>query len=61
MASSVLSAPMASVGIPREVKADEQRVALTPDAVRDLISRGLEVRVETGAGAGAGGASGAGG
>ena len=54
MASSVLSAPMASVGIPREVKADEQRVALTPDAVRDLISRGLEVRVETGAGAGAG-------
>ena len=54
MASSVLSAPMASIGIPREVKADEQRVALTPDAVRDLISRGLEVRVETGAGAGAG-------
>ena len=54
MASSVLSAPMASVGIPREVKADEQRVALTPDAVRDLMSRGLEVRVETGAGAGAG-------
>ena len=54
MAASVLSAPMASVGIPREIKADEQRVALTPDAARELISRGLEVRVESGAGSGAG-------
>ena len=54
MAASMLSAPMATVGIPREIKADERRVALTPDAARELISRGLEVRVETGAGAGAG-------
>mgnify|MGYP006263473389 CR=1 FL=1 len=32
MAASVLTAPMASIGVPKEVKADEQRVALTPDA-----------------------------
>ena len=54
MAASGLSAPMASIGIPREIKADERRVAITPDAARELISRGLEVRVERGAGAGAG-------
>ena len=54
MAASVLTAPMASIGVPKEIKADEQRVALTPDAVRDLASHGLEVRLESGAGAGAG-------
>ena len=54
MAASVLSAPMASIGVPKEIKLDEQRVALTPDAVRELMSQGLEVRIETGAGAGAG-------
>ncbi|QNI95368.1 alanine dehydrogenase [Synechococcus sp. A15-127] len=54
MATSVLTAPMASIGVPKEIKADEQRVALTPDAVRDLASHGLEVRIESGAGAGAG-------
>ena len=54
MAASVLTAPMASIGVPKEIKADEQRVALTPDAVRELISQGLEVRIEAGAGAGAG-------
>ena len=54
MAASVLSAPMASIGVPKEIKLDEQRVALTPDAVRELVSQGLEVRIETGAGTGAG-------
>ena len=54
MAASVLTAPMASIGVPKEIKADEQRVALTPDAVRELASHGLEVRIESGAGAGAG-------
>ena len=54
MAASVLTAPMASIGVPREIKADEQRVALTPDGVRELVSQGLEVRIETGAGDGAG-------
>ena len=54
MAASVLTAPMASIGVPKEIKADEQRVALTPDAVQDLASHGLEVHIESGAGAGAG-------
>jgi len=47
-------APIASIGVPREIKPDEQRVALTPDAVRELVGHGLVVRVEQGAGAGAG-------
>ena len=54
MAASVLTAPMASIGVPKEIKVDEQRVALTPDAVRELASHGLEVRIESEAGAGAG-------
>ena len=54
MAHSVLTAPMASIGVPTEIKADEQRVALTPDAVRELVTHGLEVRIQHGAGAGAG-------
>ena len=54
MAASVLTAPMASIGVPKEIKADEQRVALTPDAVRELVSQGLEVRIESQAGDGAG-------
>ncbi len=45
---------IASIGIPREIKRDEQRVALTPDGVRELTLMGLEVWVETGAGSGAG-------
>lgn len=45
---------MGSIGVPREIKADEQRVALTPDAVRELVSQGLEVRIEASAGDGAG-------
>ncbi|EDY39815.1 alanine dehydrogenase [Cyanobium sp. PCC 7001] len=49
-----LTAPMASIGVPREIKRDERRVALTPDGVRELVSQGMEVRVEAGAGLGAG-------
>jgi alanine dehydrogenase len=49
-----LASPMASIGVPREIKRDEQRVALTPDGVRELVSQGIEVRVQTGAGEGAG-------
>jgi alanine dehydrogenase len=47
-------APIASIGVPTEIKRDEQRVALTPDGVRELVSHGFAVRVQTGAGAGAG-------
>jgi alanine dehydrogenase len=45
---------MASIGVPKEIKRDEQRVALTPDGVQELVSQGMEVRIETGAGLGAG-------
>lgn len=54
MVHSVLTAPMATIGVPSEIKVDEQRVALTPDAVRELVTQGLEVRVQSGAGSGAG-------
>jgi alanine dehydrogenase len=52
--SGSLAAPMASIGVPTEIKRDERRVALTPDAVRELVNQGMEVRVEEGAGLGAG-------
>ena len=54
MAQSVLTAPMATIGVPKEIKVDEQRVALTPDAVKELVTNGLEVRIQSGAGSGAG-------
>ncbi|MCU0310746.1 MAG: alanine dehydrogenase [Acidimicrobiales bacterium] len=38
------------VGVPRERKAEEHRVALTPDGVRELSQHGVEVLVEAGAG-----------
>ena len=38
--------------MPREIKADEYRVALTPAGARELVQRGHEVLVETGAGDG---------
>lgn len=40
------------VGVPREVKEDEYRVALTPAGVMTLRSKGHQVLVETGAGEG---------
>ncbi len=49
-----LTAPMASIGVPAEIKRDEQRVALTPDAACDLVNQGMEVRIQAGAGLGAG-------
>lgn len=42
------------IGVPREIKEQEERVALTPSAAWQLIKRGHEVLVESGAGAGAG-------
>jgi alanine dehydrogenase len=44
---------MLTVGVPTEVKADERRVAVTPDGVRELEANGVEVLVQAGAGAGA--------
>lgn len=40
------------VGVPKEVKDDEYRVALTPAGVRELTAAGHTVWVEQGAGAG---------
>jgi alanine dehydrogenase len=42
------------IGVPKEIKEDEYRVALLPSAAYQLIKRGHQVLVETGAGAGAG-------
>ena len=40
------------VGVPKEIKADENRVALTPSGAAALIAHGHEVIVERGAGRG---------
>ena len=42
------------VAVPREITAGERRVALVPDAVKQLRSKGIDVVVERGAGADAG-------
>ena len=42
------------VGVPREVKDNESRVALTPAGVAELVHHGHEVLVERGAGVGSG-------
>ncbi|NLY29831.1 MAG: alanine dehydrogenase [Firmicutes bacterium] len=42
------------IGVPREIKDNENRVALTPAGVEELTSRGHQVMVETGAGSGSG-------
>ena len=40
------------VGVPREIKTEEYRVAITPVGVRELVAHGHRVVVEAGAGAG---------
>ena len=40
------------VGIPKEVKNNEYRVAITPSGVHELVRNGHEVHIETGAGIG---------
>ncbi|MFM2182797.1 MAG: alanine dehydrogenase [Actinomycetota bacterium] len=42
-----------TVGVPREIKTQEYRVAMTPDGVREFERLGIDVFVETGAGEGA--------
>ena len=39
-----------TVGVPKEIKTAEHRVAMTPDGVRELERNGVEVFVEAGAG-----------
>ncbi|MEN3941158.1 alanine dehydrogenase [Prosthecobacter sp. SYSU 5D2] len=43
-----------NIGVPKEIKEQENRVALTPSAAYQLIKRGHQVFVETNAGNGAG-------
>src|SRR6059058_580379 len=40
------------IGVAKEIKTDEYRVALTPAGARELVERGHDVTVETGAGDG---------
>ena len=40
------------IGVPKEIKKDEYRVALTPAGVRELTSAGHQVLIEQGAGVG---------
>ena len=40
------------IGVAKEIKTDEYRVALTPAGARELVQRGHEVTIETGAGEG---------
>ena len=42
------------IGIPREIKAEEFRVGLTPEGARELNSEGHQILIETGAGEGSG-------
>jgi alanine dehydrogenase len=41
-----------TIGVPREVKNHEYRVAITPSGAHELVSRGHEVLIESGAGLG---------
>jgi alanine dehydrogenase len=45
---------MTRIGVPKEIKPDEHRVALTPSGALELNNRGHRVLVEQGAGAGSG-------
>ena len=47
------------IGVAKEIKPDEYRVALTPAGALELVQRGHEVLVEAGAGAGSAFADGA--
>ncbi|MHC4875541.1 MAG: alanine dehydrogenase [Planctomycetota bacterium] len=45
---------MATVGVPREIKQDEYRVAMLPVGVEELTRRGHRVLIQSGAGIGSG-------
>lgn len=49
----IVKKDISTVGVPREIKLSEGRVALTPDGVREFHRRGIAVHVETNAGQGA--------
>ena len=43
---------MTAIGVPREIKEDEYRVAITPAGVREMVEHGHRVLIEAGAGEG---------
>lgn len=45
-----MKTPM-SVGVPKEVKKGEHRVAITPDGVHEFVAKGINVLIESDAGA----------
>src|SRR5213078_3092679 len=47
-----LPGPCMKIGVAKEIKTDEYRVALTPAGARELVQRGHDVIVETAAGDG---------
>src|SRR5213079_2676986 len=47
-----LPGPCMKIGVPKEIKTDEYRVALTPAGARELVQRGHDVTLESGAGEG---------
>ena len=51
--TTTIGSGIRTVGVPREIKESEGRVALTPDGVRELERLGINVFVETNAGDGA--------
>ncbi len=42
------------IGCPTEIKPQEFRVGMTPDAAREAVNHGHEVLIQSGAGVGAG-------
>lgn len=42
------------IGVPKEIKTHEYRVGLVPASVRELVNRGHQVIIESGAGVGVG-------
>lgn len=42
------------IGCPKEIKPQEFRVGMTPDAVREAVAHGHQVMIQAGAGLGAG-------
>ena len=42
------------IGVPKEIKANEYRVALTPGGTQEFVQAGHSVQVQSGAGAGSG-------
>jgi len=49
-----MSEKFLSIGLPKEIKAGERRVGLTPQGVKHIVSKKIQVFIERGAGEGSG-------